>query len=320
MRRLPVVICATLSVALLACKSEPERVESGGAGKPAATADKVADPWGTAGAPKTPRPLITKPFLWRAEKDGQTTWLLGTMHLGVDAETQLPPWALDKLATMPAFVVEADVSDPFAITSALKRNDGGSLRTDLGPAHWKKLETAIGASLAKGFDGMRPFAVLSVLLSKDLPMTPPMDSVLLGRARTAGKKIHFLETVANQIAIIDPWMTAADIKAMLDHPEVASKSTRTLLTAYETGDAEALNKLFEDQTLWLAAGRKPETFPAYLDALLINRNRAWLPQIEKLHGEGGAFVAVGAGHLVGPGNLLDLMAARGFTIHRVGAP
>lgn len=314
MRRLPVAICATLSVAWLACKSEPQRVESGGG--------KVPDPAGVAPAerPAGAREPVSKPFLWRAEKDGKTTWLFGTMHLGVDAETQLPAWVMDKVGQASAFVMEADVSDPNQVARALQRHDGGSLRTDLGPAHWQKLETAIGAQLARGFDGMRPFAVLTVLLAKDLPMTPPMDGALVARARVAGKPLHYLETVTDQIAMIDPWMTAADIKAMLDHPDVASKSARTMLAAYLAGDGDTLGKMFEDQTLWLAAGRKPETFPAYLDALLVKRNRAWLPQIEKLHGEGGAFVAVGAGHLVGPGNLLDLLSARGFTIHRVGGP
>lgn len=309
MRRLPV---AVIAVALFACKSEPKRVTP---------ADKVPDPQGVAAPEQNPaRGTIDKPFLWRAEKDGKTTWLFGTMHLGVDAETQLPAWVKDKVGEASAFVMEADVSNPGEVARVLQRSDGGSLHADLGDAHWAKLETAIGAQLAKGFDGMKPFAVLTILLAKDLPMTPPMDGALVGRARAAGKPVHYLETVNDQIAMIDPWMTAADIRAMLDNPDIASKSAKSMLASYVAGDGDALGAMFEDQTLWLAAGRKPETFPAYLDALLVKRNRAWVPQIEKLHEAGGAFVAVGAGHLVGPGNLLDLLSARGFVIHRVGAP
>jgi uncharacterized protein YbaP (TraB family) len=300
--RLPAALIVSLSVALLACKSEPKRVASR-----ATTAEAAPD-------------TITRPFLWRAEKDGKTTWLFGTMHLGVDGERQLPPWVAEKIAGASAFVMEADVSDAGVVSRALLRTDGGTLRTDLGPAHWKKLEAAIGAGLAQGFDGMRPFAVLTLLLAKDLPMTPPMDSWLVGRAQVAGKPIHYLETVGDQIAMIDPWMTAADIKAMLDNPELSKQSATTLLAAYLAGDGDTLGAMFEDQTLWRAAGRKPETFPAYLDALLANRNRAWVPQLEQLHAGGGAFVAVGAGHLVGPGNVLDLLAARGFQITRVGGP
>lgn len=305
MRRL-LVSLITLSAALAGCKSDNKRVDHAGN---AAVRDSAAAP-----------SVIGKPFLFRAEKDGKTTWLFGTIHLGVNADTDLPPWVVEKIDGAPAFVMEADTSDPVALARALQRNDGGSLRTDLGPAYWKKLEDAVGARLAAGFDGLKPFAIMTLLIAKDLPMTPPMDGTLAGRARTAGKPIHYLETVADQISMIDPWMGAADVKAMLDHREEARVMALKMLDAYRTGDGPALGAMFNDQTLWLAAGRKAEVYPAYLDALLGKRNRAWVPQIEKLHGEGGAFVAVGAGHLVGPDNVLDLLVQRGFEIWRVGPP
>jgi uncharacterized protein YbaP (TraB family) len=311
MRRLPVVLIATLTFgfALLACKGEAKHADRAGTG--AATAS---------GEAASPAGQITKPFLWKAEKDGKTSWLFGTIHLGVNAERELPPWIADKIGTTTAFVMEADTSDAGAISRVLMRTDGGSLRTDLGPDYWKKLEDAIGAQLAGGIDGMKPFAAMTVLLAKDLPMTVAMDGILAGRARTEGKPLHFLESVEDQIAMIDPWMSPADIKAMLDEPGASKKQALDLLAAYRAGDGPAVAKLFDDQTLWLAAGRKAELYPAYIDALLGKRNRAWAPQIETWHGEGGVFVAVGAGHLVGPGNLIDLLKARGFTITRVAGP
>lgn len=306
MRRL-LVSLITLSALLAGCKSDPKRVDHAGN---AAARDSAGPAPG----------VISKPFLFRAEKDGKTSWLFGTIHLGVNAETDLPPWVADKIDASAAFVMEADTSDATALARALQRNDGGSLRTDLGPEYWKKLEDAVGERLAAGFDGLKPFAIMTLLIAKDLPMTPPMDATLAFRARTAGKPIHFLESVTDQISMIDPWMGPADVKAMLDHREEARVMALKMLDAYRTGDGPALGAMFNDQTLWLAAGRKPEVYPAYLDALLGKRNRAWVPQIEKLHGEGGAFVAVGAGHLVGPDNVLDLLAQRGFQIFRVAGP
>jgi uncharacterized protein YbaP (TraB family) len=302
------VALASLIVALLGCKGEAKRVDRAGS---SASGDNTEAPL---------VPTIQKPFLWKAEKGGTTSWLFGTIHLGVNAETQLPPWVMDKIGGVGSFVMEVDTSDPGAVAAAFQRTDGGSLRADLGPAHWKKLEDAIGARLAAGFDGMKPFAAMTVLLAKDLPMTPAMDGVFSSRAKAAGKPIHHLETAVEQIAMIDPWMGTADLKAQLDHPDLARASAQKLLEAYKAGDGAALGAMFDDQTLWLAAGRKPETHPAYLDALLGKRNRAWAPQIARLHDEGGVFVAVGAGHLVGRDNLLDLLAADGFTLTRVGGP
>jgi hypothetical protein len=117
--------------------------------------------------------------------------------------------------------------------------------------------------------------------------------------------------------MIDPWMSPDDVKALLDNRDAAKSLATKMLDAYQAGDGATLGAMFDDKTLWLAAGRKPELFPAYLDAILGKRNRAWIPQLEKLHAEGGAFIAVGAGHLVGPGNVNDLLAQRGYTITRV---
>src|SRR5215212_7933439 len=102
------VVTAALTVALLACKSEH---------KPADPAGTARDSTGALVAAPTPIPraagaadpnAITRPFLWKAEKGGTTSWLFGTLHLGVNADTQLPSWVLDKIGTVATFVMEAD--------------------------------------------------------------------------------------------------------------------------------------------------------------------------------------------------------------------
>jgi uncharacterized protein YbaP (TraB family) len=238
------------------------------------------------------------------------------VHLGVNADSQLPRVVFQRLEEAKAFAMEADTSDP-GLAMAMRRTDGGTLRADLGPAYWKKLEDAIGARTAESLEGMKPFAAMTVLVARDLPMTLPMDRVLSERAQTAGKPIHYLEKAIDQIAMIEPWMSADDVKALLDHRDVAKNLAHKLLEAYTAGDAAGIAAMFDDTTMWIAAGRKPSLFPAYLDAILGKRNRAWIPEIEKLHAEGGAFVAVGAGHLVGPGNVNTLLTERGYTVTRV---
>ena len=275
--------------------------------------DHVDDPW----APKTAAaPMIERPLFWAATKDGTTTYLLGTIHMGINADTQLPPWVKARLDGARAFAMEADIHDP-KLLGLLSRTDGGSMRLDLGPAYWAKLEEAIGADLAKGVDKMKPFTVMVMLEAKFLPMTLPMDSVLETRAKDGKKPIIYFEEGSRQLEIVEPFMTTAEVKAALDHLDYAKTQSAALLAAYQRGDDAALGKQFDDQTLWLAAGRDPAQFPAFIDALLGKRNASWIPAIEKLHAEGGGFVAVGAGHLVGPANVLDMLRERGFTITRV---
>jgi uncharacterized protein YbaP (TraB family) len=52
--------------------------------------------------------------------------------------------------------------------------------------------------------------------------------------------------------------------------------------------------------------------------MVVARNRAWLPRVEELVRENArAFLLIGTGHLVGPGNLIDLLSERGFTPERI---
>ena len=320
---LAVTIIAAWALALAGCKGGTARKSTPAVGDDAtATATTPAatppgdDPW----APKTAAAkVIDRPMLWAAEKDGKTTYLFGTIHLGVNADAQLPPWVKQIFDGARAFAMEADISDPKLI-GALKRDDGGSLQLDLGPEHWAKFEQAVGADLAKGLDKMKPFAAMSVLEAKFLPTTLPMDSVLETRAKDQHKPVVYLEQAMRQLEIVDPFMTAADVKAFLDHLDYARTQSTEMLAAYVRGDDEALGKQFDDQTLWIAAGRDPAQFPAFVKALLGDRNETWIPVIEKLHADGGGFVAVGAGHLVGPHDVLGLLAARGFTVTRVTGP
>jgi uncharacterized protein YbaP (TraB family) len=54
-----------------------------------------------------------------------------------------------------------------------------------------------------------------------------------------------------------------------------------------------------------------------MSEMLYDRNASWIDAIEKLHAAGGAFVAVGAMHLVGPRSVLDLLSHKGYEVKRV---
>jgi uncharacterized protein YbaP (TraB family) len=57
---------------------------------------------------------------------------------------------------------------------------------------------------------------------------------------------------------------------------------------------------------------------AELQALLTNRNASWVTRIEGiLAGSGVSFMAVGAGHLIGPDSVVAMLAAKGIVAERV---
>ena len=54
-----------------------------------------------------------------------------------------------------------------------------------------------------------------------------------------------------------------------------------------------------------------------MNAFVVGRNRAWIPGIKKLLQQGGACIAVGAGHLVGDNSIQRILKAEGIETARV---
>lgn len=287
--------------------------------QPGATAGAGPAAAGSAGAgagTRAERDPLPRPFLWSAEKDGVTTYLLGTMHVGVDPEARLPQLVWDKLDAAGTLAVETDVTDP-----AIARMGGrasGTLHEELGPEYWKKLELALTPRLAQTLDGKSAMLPATMLALRGLPMTPPMDSVLHARALGRGARIVFLEPAARQAAVLEKHLNAKALRLMLDELDRVEQQSKQLLAAYVAGDDAAFAAITEEQRRdALAHGYTAAEYDESLEDLLYQRNASWIAPIEQLHAKGGGFVAVGAMHLLGPRSVLELLRQRGFQITRL---
>ena len=57
--------------------------------------------------------------------------------------------------------------------------------------------------------------------------------------------------------------------------------------------------------------------PEIRERLLVERNRNWIPHIEKcLKSDEKCFVVVGAAHLVGPDSVVDLLQKAGYKVEQ----
>jgi hypothetical protein len=84
----------------------------------------------------------------------------------------------------------------------------------------------------------------------------------------------------------------------------ADRETQQIIAAWRSGDAAKLAALMSEDF---------QTFPRLYHALVTDRNRRWMPQIERLlKAEQNYLVIVGALHLVGDGGLLQLARADGL--------
>ena len=311
-------------------KSEPAKSETGSSTettgttkgssmetKPPTAAPGVAgeaDPWSKPPAAKDPLP---KPFLWSVEKDGKTSYLLGTIHQGVDAESRLPKIVFDKLDAAPAFAMETDLSSASDAMKEMIQCVGCSLKKELTPEEYKKLEDVLGKATVEQIQGMRPMVAATMVSLSFMPQTAPMDGVLQGRAQRLKKQMIYLEKADDAAKVLAKWMDVRALKLMLQDVEGGKKQMDEMLASYIAGDDKKLLEINDEE--------KDKTLKIYTQAeydqqqtdMLYNRNAAWLPAIEAMHAAGGGFVAVGTLHLVGPKSVPDLLEKKGYKITRI---
>ncbi len=296
----------------IACHRAPSQ-QAEPAQKPAAAA-AASDPWASKPVAKNP---LKRPMFWSAEKDGKTTYFLGTMHIGIDAESQLPQLVWDKLDAAPVFAMETDPADP-SILGIGRRDDGKTLRDDLGEEYWKKLSAQLEPRELDAVNRMKPMIAATILETHGLPKVGGMDTLLHGRALNEKKDIVYLEPATKQAALLEKWMDIRSVKMMLDEPAKGVEMAKAMVDAYVSGDEKKIVELSDSQKAdQLAHGYTAAEYDQSMEEMLYERNASWIDAIEKMHARGNGFVAVGALHLVGKRSVLDLLAAKGYKVTRL---
>lgn len=300
--------------AAAACRQEPapKAAPSAAAAAPAAAS---TDPWANSTVRKDPLP---RPLLWKLEKDGKTSYAFGTFHMGVDPTTKLPDLVWKELDGEPAFAMETDISDQSLARDVAQRSDGKTLHDDLGDAYWAKLEAALTPQVAKQVNAMKPTIAATMLSMRGLPPTAPMDGVLLAHAQNGKKQIAYLEPAAVQVKALVHWMDARALEEMLDDLAWGDAQQKQMLAAYLAGDDTRILALADsERTEWKKFGRSDAEYDEMMDEMLYRRNSSWIASIDKLHGDGGVFFAVGAMHLIGPHSVLSLLQDKGYKVTRL---
>ena len=145
----------------------------------------------------------------------------------------------------------------------------------------------------------------SLHVSRDNGVEPALIAVF----ERAGKPINGLETVERQFRAFDTLPADVQQRLLIDTVREA-QDMRSLydriLNAWIKGDVATLAQ--EDRL-------SEEPDPVVEQAVLIDRNRDWVKSVDTLKGH--PFIAVGAGHLAGRGNLVDLLRANGYRVTRV---
>lgn len=248
-------------------------------------------------------------------------WLFGTIHLLPSGVRWQEGPVAKAIAESDMLITEIPDGDPqaqAAVFLKLARVDGLPPLMKRVPANERaalaKAVTAAGVPTA-ALDRMTTWGAALALASgmaRDAGGTREAAPEAVFAAAFAGRRREAFETMAGQLGLFAALSEAeqrqllgAAIKAG-DNPAV---EYQRLLDAWTQGDPDGIERAYNE-----AFADAPELRAALVDA----RNRAWADDLARRAARPGTIlVAVGAGHLVGPGGLPALLSARGFRVARV---
>ncbi|OFZ29163.1 MAG: hypothetical protein A2622_14065 [Bdellovibrionales bacterium RIFCSPHIGHO2_01_FULL_40_29] len=299
---------------------------------------------------------LRKPFFYEISRNTERAYLLGTIHIGVPLDV-FPSVVLEKFDESSQIGIEVDPFDPqslkkemrlnqaeYSIVQKAARNVLAQNNKSLGNNHSKnnlRLSQRISSenwnyikdlflpffkeeSIIQSFSPATAFYLLVVLQPPETEIFSVFDDVgdiessmdlnLLERARQQEKKITFLDGSGNLLSencrdhLYEQYMT----DWIRYRGKNMSSHMNSMRSAYRTGREERLKAELEFQL------SQP-----LLQCLLSERNKKWVTVIESEVREANQknltppFYAFGAGHLIGPEGVLELLRMNGFTVRRV---
>jgi hypothetical protein len=264
----------------------------------------------------------SKSCLWVVETTSNKVFLMGSLHVLKSSAYPLAAEIDRAYASSQRLVFETDIGammEPAIQAKMMELGvypEGQDLFQNISETTRKNLEEKLqdlGLPPAY-FSRFKPWflaVTLTTLELQRLGFNPlyGIDLHFYTKARADEKELAYLESVEYQLNLLGK-MNAQDQKSFLAQTlkdlDISAQLADDMMTAWQHGEADDLYELLFESF---------EDHPGIEDRLLTRRNKDWLPQIEKmLKTPKITMVIVGAGHLIGPEGLVELLKQKGYKI------
>lgn len=279
-----------------------------------------------------------EPPIWTIADEDSTIYLYGTIHMlppdlewrgpqmehalaeadELWLETQFPATPEEAQAQMGALLVRYALSSGPTLSSRLTEDE----RTQLQRAVARSVAPE---AMAAGIEQLTPrYAAMQLAMApmeaRGYAAQAGVDAALAEMATAQGAEVRGFETLEQQLQLLaggsDEDQMAA-LRAVLSFSDEAFDEeidqADAAFRAWAEGDSGPLEGVMDD---WKTGRSALNSVFAY-DDMVTRRNEDWARQIHAmLDGDGVVFIAVGAGHLVGPDSVQAWLAARGIQVQR----
>lgn len=290
---------------------------------------------------KAARTPFASGLLWQVEKDGITSYIVGTLHLPDPRLDQFSTQVSEYLHQTEQLLLEMTLADEATFQTRLLSDPsltlietGPTLIDRLGEENWSMVETALADLGIPGFMAARyqpwflsltlatPPCVLQAARSGELGLDRRIEKT----AAAQGKDIQSMDTTDGLIAIF----TADPIEEQV---RLFKQAIESGMLGQDADPASVIELYFREevQLIWaygeykaLQAANGVEgrrSVAAQLaqveQELVTDRNIAWSDTLVSALSQMPTTVAVGALHLPGDHGLLSLLEQHGFRITRL---
>ncbi len=260
--------------------------------------------------------------LWRAQGQSNVVYLLGSIHLLRQTDYPLPTVMDNAFSNSQVAVFETDIDklenpmEGFRIIGKSKLPEGQTLKKVLPAKVYASFSNHLQSvglpmmmmdTIRPGMAVAMPESVELVKLGADPSLGP--DDHYFNLAKQTNRKTVALETVDFQIDLVLDLVGDDEelmVEKTLEQIDDEKKDYDDMVSAWKNGDSAAMEKMLNEMR---------EDAPQVFKKTVSDRTASWVPKVDELlHGSQNAIVIVGAGHLVGPDGLVELLKKKGVKV------
>lgn len=259
-----------------------------------------------------------KSLLWEISGNGleKPSYIFGTMHLVPKDDYFFTDKMKEKFETCKKLILEIDINIPLKKQIEIAKQvllPKGKLLSDYMTAdEFDKFQSyildtlKIKKSTFKKINKIKPLLGSSLIINELAGKTKAYEKELNKLAKKNDMQVGGLETMEFQMSLINNISVEDQIKMMTEDDMSGNPmdAYNEMLNVYKEQDLDKLKKLMDAD----------DSMASIEDDFLNNRNKDWIPKIEKLANEKPVFIAVGAGHLAGDDGVIHLLREQGYTV------
>ena len=264
----------------------------------------------------TTKQALAEPLYWQAKKDDLTLTILGSVHVGDESMYPLPTQITDTLKESDGLIIETDIRKSEGVVYPATT----VTTADVLSAEQKQLLTSISKSLGMPTQQLLSSPPWATSLSIQMQQLKNLgygsaggvDATLAYKATIQNVPVISLEPLQFQIDLIAGQKDSGKewLLTSLEEFDQTDRVVHCLIESWKAGDESKLEDFAELSEM-----------PAELEkAFLTVRNVDWANKLSandwKLDTKGNYLLVVGTLHLIGEGNLLELLEKKGFTVNQ----